>query len=113
MLRAEFPLEHLHIRRLRFLLLTLAGLLIREPGSLLESKLLAAEILGSVAGLGEKSGDQLSAFAQIEYQSDEQLIHQFLSISEWQAAREIGYRWTVEEAIFHTETCLALHPVGN
>lgn len=113
MLRAAFPLAHLHIRRLRFLLLTLAGLLIREPGSLMERKVLAAELLGSVAGLGEKSGDQLSAFAQIEYQRDEQLIDQVLSITERQAARETGYRWTVDEATFNAETCLALRPTGN
>jgi len=113
MLRMAFPLARLHIRRLRFLLLTLAGLLIREPAAASDRKILAAELLGSVAGLGEKSGDQLSVFAQIEYQHDEQIIRQVLSPSEWQAARETGYRWTIEEAVFHTESCLALRPVSN
>ena len=98
-LRSAFPLARLHVRRLRYLILALAGLLLSEPGAGSNGARLAARLLGWNAGLAEKSGDRLSAFAQLQNERLIQQARQKCSVSDWREAWASGQQWTVAEAI--------------
>ncbi len=108
-LRQALPQARLHIRRLRCLLVTLVGILLRPlPTTQTQDVTAAASLLGTVAGLGERSGDPLSPLFQALLAQRAERVKQRLPQSEWQAAWQVGHTWTQAQAVAEAERWLAL-----
>lgn len=64
--------------------------------------------LGCITRLGERTGDTLSPFHQRLIVERTLHAQQLLPESEWQAAWQIGYRWTQPQALTEAEQWLTL-----
>ncbi len=106
-LQQAFPKARLYIRRLRCLLVTLAGLLL-HPLHTPTQEVTATELLGAVAGLGKRSGDPLSPLYQRLITQRSNQSQQVLAKRQWQTAWQVGYTWTQTQAIAAAERWLAL-----
>lgn len=105
-LRLALPPARLYIRRFRCLLVTLVGLLLattqaQEIGA-------AAQLLGAVAGLGERSGDPLSPLYQTHIAQRSESAQRLLTPNQWHAAWQSGRTWTAAQAVAAAEMWLAL-----
>jgi hypothetical protein len=105
-LRQALPSARLYIRRLRCLLVTLAGLLLYTTQA--QEVAAAAALLGAVAGLGERSGDPLSPFYQALITKRSKHEQPILTQSQWQAAWQVGHTWPLTQAVAIAEKWLAL-----
>ena len=105
-LRLALPQARLYIRRLRCLLVTLAGLLLETTQA--QEGTAAAQLLGAVAGLGERSGDPLSPLYQTHIAQRSAYAQRLLPTSQWQAAWQVGRTWTAAQAVTVAEKWLVL-----
>jgi len=105
-LRQALPHARLYIRRLRCWLVTLAGFLLHTTQA--QEVAAAAELLGAVAGLGERSGDPLSPLYQALIAQRKEYAQRLLTQPEWQAAWQVGHAWTPTQAIAAAEMWLAI-----
>jgi hypothetical protein len=108
-LRQALPAAHLSLRRMRCLLVTLAGLLLTTVHTTpVEAAQTAAALLGAEAGLGE----QMDAPSLLLYQAliteRSARVQRLLTPLEWQAAWQRGHTWTLAQAIREAEKWLAL-----
>jgi predicted ATPase/transcriptional regulator with XRE-family HTH domain len=108
-LRQVLPYVHLHVRRLHFLLVTLAGLLLSTDNVMHTSSVVdAAAMLGAEARLVERTGDSLSPVYQVLLAQRAVAAQQSLSRHEWQVAWNVGYTWTSAQAITEAEKWLVV-----
>ena len=98
-LRQAFPHARLYVRRLRCLLVTLAGLRHGTSHSIQTTEAEdTAKLIGAVARLGDRSGERLSLFYQTLITERSEYMRKLLSQREWQSAWKIGYVWTPAQA---------------
>ena len=100
------PHARLYIRRLRCLLVTLAGLLLDTTQA--QEVAAPAELLGAVAGLGERLGDPLSPLYQTLIAQRSEYAKRLQPQSQWQAAWQVGRTWTSAQAVAAAEKWLVL-----
>lgn len=107
-LRQALPHARLTVRRLRCLLVALAGLLLPPvPASPLQVQV-AASLVGAIAGLGERTGDTLSPFHQRLIAERTALAQSLLPPHDWQVAWQQGHAWTPTQAVEAVEQWLVL-----
>jgi len=108
------PQARLAIRRLRCLLVTLTGILLYPQHTTATQEVptkdvtAASELLGTVAGLGERTGDTLSPFHQRLIAQRSAAAQRLLTQSIWQTAWQQGHTWTPTQAADAAERWLAL-----
>jgi tetratricopeptide (TPR) repeat protein len=108
-LSQALPQARWHMRLLRVLLITLAGLLLHKlPTTQTQQVAAAAQLLGAVAGLTERSGGSYSPLFQALLAQRSDQAQQFLTQLEWQAAWQVGHTWTLAQAAAEAERWLAL-----
>jgi len=108
-LQQALPAAHLSLRRMRCLLVTLAGLLLTTVHTTpAKDAQAAAALLGAEAGLGE----QMDAPSLLLYQAliaeRSASVQRLLTQPEWQRAWEIGRTWTSAQAAAAAEKWLVL-----
>jgi hypothetical protein len=69
--------------------------------------LVAAELLGTVGGLGERSGDPLAPYYQERIAQRAARVQKLLTKSEFQAAWQQGHGRTLVQAVTEAERWLA------
>jgi tetratricopeptide (TPR) repeat protein len=103
------PYAHLRMRRLRAMLVTLAGLLLATLHTTqAEDARAAAAFLGAVAGMGERTGDSLPPWQQALAAQRSASAQRLLAQHEWQAAWQVGYTWTPAQAVAEAEKWLEM-----
>jgi predicted ATPase/DNA-binding XRE family transcriptional regulator len=112
-LRQALPAARLLFRRMRCLLVTLAGLLLTTVHTTpAEDAQAAAALLGAEAGLGE----QMDAPSLLLYQAliteRSASVQRLLTPLEWQAAWQRGHAWTLAQAVDAAEGWLEVDSEG-
>ena len=99
-LRQALPAARFSFRRMRCLLVTLAGLLLTTlHTTTTENAQAAVALLGAEAGLGEQTdAPSLLLYQPLIAQRCER-AQQLLTQPEWQRAWEIGHTWTLAQAV--------------
>jgi predicted ATPase/transcriptional regulator with XRE-family HTH domain len=107
-LQQAFPQARLYSRRLRCWLLTFVGVMLQTPSpTSINGALVAAELLGTVGGLGERSGDPLAPYYQERIAQRAARVQKLLTKSEFQAAWQQGHGRTLVQAVTEAERWLA------
>jgi predicted ATPase/transcriptional regulator with XRE-family HTH domain len=94
-LRRVLPLASIHSRRLRFFLLSFAGLLLVE----VQDVQMAVRLLGAVEAANERLGDPLSPFGQAKLEERIALSRTILAEITWQECWFEGRRWSLDDAL--------------
>jgi predicted ATPase/transcriptional regulator with XRE-family HTH domain len=102
-LQLALPHARQHRRRLRFWLVTLAGLLLAVAPA--QNAVLGAQCLAAEAGLGEGSG-ALSPLYRVLIAQRVQTTQALVAEPEWSAIWRAARQWTAPEALMHAETWL-------
>jgi tetratricopeptide (TPR) repeat protein len=112
-LQQVLPYAHVRMRRLRAMLVAIAGLLLTklhttQAGEATVRARAAAAFLGAVAGMGERTGDSLPPWQQALVAQRSTYAQSHLLQHEWQAAWQVGYRWTPAQAVAEAEKWLEM-----
>ena len=105
LLRA-LPHARQHVRRLRFWLVTLAGLLLAEAAGRAESAALSVQSLAAEAGLGERSSPLSPIYYALVTQRL-QTARSLVDAAEWSAHWRAAREWMAQQTMAHAETWLA------
>ena len=111
-LRQALPKARLYIRRLRCLLVTLAGLLLSTiHNTPTEDAQAAATLLGAEAALGEQTDAPSLLLYQPLIAQRSESAQRLLSQSQWQTAWQVGHTWTLAQAVAAAEKWLGMSTV--
>ncbi len=100
------PHARQHVRRLRFWLVTLAGLLLSEAAGRVENAASSVQCLAAEEGLGER-GSPLSPIYQALVTHRLRTAGSLMDAAEWSALWRAAHAWTAQQAIAHAEVWLA------
>lgn len=100
------PHARQHVRRLRFWLVTLAGLLLAEAAGRVENAGLSVQCLAAEEALGERGG-LLSPIYRALIAQRLRAARALVDEPEWAAIWRAAREWTAQQAIAHAETWLS------